>query len=100
VVSTTSKYSDGWNSPRNAAGEKHMIMVRVVTGDYCKGDNSLKTAPYKPGSKTEQYDSVVDDVSNPTKYVVYHDASAYPEMCQTQLSTLYTMMHQPTQNTL
>ncbi|KAF6038116.1 PARP15 [Bugula neritina] len=77
--STTSGYSDNWNSPVNAAGEKHMIMVRVVTGDFCKGDNSLKTAPYKPGSKTEQYDSVVDDVSNPTKYVVYHDASAYPE---------------------
>jgi len=56
-----------------------MMMVRVVTGKYCRGNSSLKTAPYKPGSETEQYDSVVDDVSNPTMYAVYHDASAYPE---------------------
>ena len=56
-----------------------MIQARVVTGDWCQGDSSLKAAPYKPGSRTEQYDSVVDNIKNPTMFIVFNDTSAYPE---------------------
>ena len=66
-------------SPPNNNGEKFMFMAKVITGDYCKGDDTLKCAPYKQGSRIEQYDSVVNDESNPTMYAVFHDAAAYPE---------------------
>jgi len=39
----------------------------------------MKAAPYKNNSTTEQYDSVVEDIQNPTIFVVFHDAAAYPE---------------------
>ena len=78
--SATSQYSAGSTfSPPNNNGEKFMIMAKVITGDYCKGDVSLKCAPYKKDQKFEQYDSVVDDESKPTMYAVFHDAAAYPE---------------------
>ena len=54
-----------------------IIQTRVVTGEYIKGDNSMKAAPYK--NPALQYDSVVNDENNPSIYVVFHDAAAYPE---------------------
>ena len=73
-------YSSGDRfSQPNQNGERYMIQVRVLTGDYCLGNKSLKSAPYKPQSATEQYDCVVDDLQNPQKYCVFHDDSAYPE---------------------
>lgn len=56
-----------------------MILARVITGEFCLGTDDLLSAPYKPHSRYEVFDSVVDDVSQPTMYAVFHDASAYPE---------------------
>lgn len=56
-----------------------MILSRVVTGEHCVGASGIKCAPYKEGLQFEQYDSVVDDANKPSMYVVFHDASAYPE---------------------
>ena len=78
--SATSEYSaNDVFSPPNNNGEKFMIMAKVITGDYCKGNKSLKCAPYKKDQEFEQYDSVVDDESKPSMYAVFHDAAAYPE---------------------
>lgn len=56
-----------------------MFLADVITGDFCQGNSSLVVAPIKPGgSKTDIYDSVVDNMSNPTMYVVFKDASVYP----------------------
>jgi len=54
-------------------------MARVITGDYCQGHRGLRQAPYKPGPEHSHYDSVVDDVNNPTMYGVFNDASVWPE---------------------
>ena len=54
-----------------------MMQARVITGDYCGGGRHLREAPFK--SCAEQYDSVVDNFNNPTMYVVFDDAAAYPE---------------------
>jgi len=54
-------------------------MARVITGDYCQGHRSLRQAPYKSGSGYIHYDSVVDDVTNPTMYGVFNDSSVWPE---------------------
>lgn len=56
-----------------------MIYTRVITGEYTLGNKSLLTAPNKPGSDTEQFDSVVNNVDNPTIFVVFHDQAALPE---------------------
>jgi len=56
-----------------------MIMTRVITGDYCQGYSGLRQAPFKPGSEHIHYDSVVDDVINPTMYGVFNDSSVWPE---------------------
>lgn len=66
-------------SPANSKGERYMILARVVTGAFCKGNSGLKKSPYKPGRGFQEYDSVVDDVSKPSMYAVFHDHAAYPE---------------------
>lgn len=77
---TNAEYSvrDRFAKPNNY-GEKFIIMARVVTGDSCRGSTGIKSAPYKKDSEYEQYDSVVDNMSNPEQIVVFHDSAAYPE---------------------
>ena len=54
-----------------------MFLAEVITGQYCKGSRGIKVPPYI-GLTTDHHDSMVDDVSNPTMYVVFKDASVYP----------------------
>ncbi|XP_067951553.1 protein mono-ADP-ribosyltransferase PARP15-like [Watersipora subatra] len=78
--STTSQYSHKYSSRNSRSGSTLcMIRARVLTGEYCSGACDYKSPPYKPSSIIEQYDSVVDEVSNPTIFVIFQDASAYPE---------------------
>ena len=49
-----------------------MILAQVVTGRYTVGEEEMKTPP--PG-----FHSTVDSISQPAIFVVYDDASAYPE---------------------
>uniref|UniRef100_H2Z0W5 Poly [ADP-ribose] polymerase n=1 Tax=Ciona savignyi TaxID=51511 RepID=H2Z0W5_CIOSA len=74
-----SSYSHGFTSPgRN--GYRTMFLAKVITGEYCQGDSSMITAPTKPGGfKNELYDSVVNDMGNPEMFVVFKDASVYPD---------------------
>ena len=75
---TTSSYSHGYAQP-GQQGHRHMFLAEVITGEYCQGHQNLIVAPTKPGgSITDIYDSVVDNVSNPSMYVVFKDASVYP----------------------
>jgi len=76
---TTSEKADNENKEEGPDGEKYMIMARVITGEYCEGYEGLRQAPYKPGSGYIHYDSVVDDVRNPTMYGVFDDSSVWPE---------------------
>ncbi|XP_072469894.1 protein mono-ADP-ribosyltransferase PARP14-like [Notamacropus eugenii] len=61
-------------------GKKYMYYVRVLTGDYIRGDRSLIVPP----AKTEQgaivlYDSVTNSEKNPNIFVIFSDNQAYPE---------------------
>ncbi|XP_006884365.1 PREDICTED: poly [ADP-ribose] polymerase 14 [Elephantulus edwardii] len=61
-------------------GFKYMYYVRVLTGVYTHGDSSLIVPPSKnPQDPTDQYDTVTDNVQNPTLFVVFYDYQAYPE---------------------
>ncbi|XP_053803921.1 protein mono-ADP-ribosyltransferase PARP14-like [Vidua chalybeata] len=64
----------------DANGKKYMYLARVLTGQYCAGSPGLKAPP--PRSQTDPtdlYDSVVDNMFNPTMFVIFNDIQAYPQ---------------------
>lgn len=70
--------SDTYSTP-DANGHKYVIQARVITGESCQGVKDMKILPYKNGKDGDQYDSAVDNIANPDIFVVFRDASAYPE---------------------
>ncbi|KAI3358340.1 hypothetical protein L3Q82_014784 [Scortum barcoo] len=67
-------------SPPNADGHKFIFVSKVLTGDYTKGCHSMKTAPLKETSDIPlRYDSVTDDITKPTMFVIFNDTQAFPE---------------------
>ncbi|XP_070551876.1 protein mono-ADP-ribosyltransferase PARP14-like [Ptychodera flava] len=67
-------------SPRDANGQKHMYLCKVLTGEYTTGRREMLVPPSKnPNNPTDYYDSVVDNTANPTIFVIFNDAMAYPE---------------------
>lgn len=63
----------------NAQGHKHMFYCRVLTGDFTLGNSSMIDPPAKTANGTDLYDTVVDNTSAPTIFVVFRDYHAYPE---------------------
>lgn len=61
----------------NDQGVQHMFLVRVVVGQYCLGKRDQLTPDSRKGHLL--YDTTVNNVSNPSIYVAYHDAQYYPE---------------------
>ena len=67
-------------SPPEANGHKHMYYARVLTGQYTTGNSGLLVPPPKDPSKPSVlHESVVDNVQNPSIFVVFQDAHVYPE---------------------
>ena len=62
-------------------GNQNMFICRVVVGKYTKGEKTMKVAPPLDPSRNKHmlYDTLVDNVTNPTIYVVMSDSQAYPE---------------------
>ncbi|EDV20326.1 uncharacterized protein TRIADDRAFT_61289 [Trichoplax adhaerens] len=59
---------------------KTLIIARVLTGVYANAGCSNKpNLSIIPGSKSERIHSVVDNMNNPSVFVVSNDNSAYPE---------------------
>ena len=53
-------------------GVAYMFLCTVLTGRMCRGSNQLVI-------NTENYDSAVDNLDNPTIFVSPHAAAAYPK---------------------
>jgi hypothetical protein len=53
-------------------GVAYMFLCTVLTGRMCRGSNQLVI-------NTENYDSAVDNIDNPTIFVSPHSAAAYPK---------------------
>ena len=66
-------------SSTEGADLKYMYLARVLVGEYAKGQPGLKTPPKRHGFSTEMYDSTVNNLSNPSIFVIYHDSQSYPE---------------------
>ncbi|XP_076974255.1 protein mono-ADP-ribosyltransferase PARP14 [Tamandua tetradactyla] len=79
AVSANYSASDTYSRPdRN--GKKHMYYVRVLTGVFTVGNSSLIVPPSKnPQNPTDLYDTVTDNMQNPSLFVVFYDYQAYPE---------------------
>ena len=70
--------SKTYSSP-DAAGVQYMFACRVVVGEYCKGKANALVPDVRNAATDELYDSTVDDVSDPSIFVTYHDAQPYAE---------------------
>ncbi|XP_042301491.1 protein mono-ADP-ribosyltransferase PARP14-like isoform X2 [Sceloporus undulatus] len=60
-------------------GRKYMYLARVLTGDYCVGNHGMIVPPTKNNGGFDLYDSVTDNVTAPSMFVIFSDAQAYPE---------------------
>ena len=59
-------------------GYYYMLICRVFVGDYTRGRHDMITPPLKNDGKT-QYDSLVDNINDPTIFVISKDYHAIPE---------------------
>lgn len=55
-----------------------MIVARVLVGDFVIGNSTMKLPPQKPNS-SQRYDSCVNNVDNPSIFVVFDKLQVYPE---------------------
>ena len=72
--STQNKYS-----PPDATGHRCMYLARVLAGEYTKGRQGMITPPPKGSDATDVYDTVVDNRTDPTIFVVFYDNQCYPD---------------------
>ena len=66
-------------SSRDQYGYKYVFLNRVLTGQYTAGNPSYITPPPKSPGGHDLYDSVVDNIYNPSIFVIFADAQAYPD---------------------
>jgi len=66
-------------SPPDLAHNKYVFQCRVLTGRYDVGHRDLVEPPVRDHATHSLYDSAVNHVDNPSIFVVFHDAQAYPE---------------------
>ncbi|XP_050969990.1 protein mono-ADP-ribosyltransferase PARP15-like [Labeo rohita] len=59
-------------------GTQVMFVARVLTGYHTQGQADMKTPPVRV-APDHLYDSVVNNMHNPSMFVVFHDCQAYPD---------------------
>ena len=64
---------------RLSTGQRYMYCTRVAVGDYTVGKQGMLVPPSKGGRSNDSYDSVVNDTTNPTIFVLFYDNQYYPE---------------------
>jgi hypothetical protein len=64
-------------------GNQYMMACRVIVGEYCQGHKDALTPDVRDAKTHQLYDSTVNDGYNPSIYVTYNDAQAYPEVRNT-----------------
>ncbi|XP_027009731.2 protein mono-ADP-ribosyltransferase PARP12-like isoform X2 [Tachysurus fulvidraco] len=69
-------YSHGYTGDSTT---RCMFVCRVLVGDYTAGHSSYTRPPSKDGGDTNFYNSCVNDVQNPSIFVVFEKHQIYPE---------------------
>ncbi|XP_067289789.1 protein mono-ADP-ribosyltransferase PARP14 [Pseudorasbora parva] len=70
--------AQGYSKP-DAKGHKRMYLARVLVGDFTQGKAGLPVPPAKSSNSADLYNSVVDQINNPSMFVIFNDVQAYPE---------------------
>uniref|UniRef100_A0A8C5SFI7 Poly [ADP-ribose] polymerase n=1 Tax=Laticauda laticaudata TaxID=8630 RepID=A0A8C5SFI7_LATLA len=78
AVNSNYSAKDTYSTP-DQNGRKYMYVARVLTGNYCIGKSGQITPPSKNNDGFNLYDSVTDNMNQPSMFVIFHDAQAYPE---------------------
>jgi len=73
-----SSYSCKYSTAK-PSGKKQMYLAQVLTGEYTLGASKYRVPPDNPKHKALQFDSVVDNVKNPSIFVIFMDSHAYPK---------------------
>lgn len=68
-----------WLSAPDHNGIKIIYRAKVVTGHYCAGRKGMRYLPERITGIN--FDSAVDNMTNPTEFNIFNDAQAYPEYC-------------------
>ncbi|XP_007256102.3 protein mono-ADP-ribosyltransferase PARP12 [Astyanax mexicanus] len=63
----------------NDSGPRCMFVCRVLVGEYTTGLPSHVRPPLKDGGDTVFFDSCVNDINNPSIFVVFEKHQVYPE---------------------
>ena len=73
------------------AGLSIMYVAKVLVGNFTVGAKGMKMPPSRNNPSNPQllYDSVVDNINNPSIYVIFADHQCYPE---------YLITFKPAQN--
>ncbi|XP_033756233.1 protein mono-ADP-ribosyltransferase PARP15-like [Pecten maximus] len=66
-------------SVQDANGYNRMYQCRVLTGEFTRGQGGMRVPPQKGSQGHILYDSVVDNATAPSIFVIFHDTQAYPE---------------------
>lgn len=70
------KYSHYYTSDSDV---RSMFVVRLLVGKYTQGSPEYRRPPSKDGGDINFYDSCVDNVHQPSIYVVFDKPQIYPE---------------------
>ncbi|KAM4711720.1 protein mono-ADP-ribosyltransferase PARP12-like [Anableps anableps] len=70
------KYSHSYTGDSDV---KTMFVTRVLVGSYTNGNSSYVRPPSKDGGDINFYDSCVNDVTNPSIFVIFEKHQIYPE---------------------
>merc|ERR1719263_41663 len=75
---TEATYSANYCFP-DGDGKCYMFLCRVMVGEYCKGSDGVLVPDVRNWDTHQLYDSTTNNVREPSMFVTYHDAQAYPE---------------------
>uniref|UniRef100_A0A8C8M497 Poly [ADP-ribose] polymerase n=1 Tax=Oncorhynchus tshawytscha TaxID=74940 RepID=A0A8C8M497_ONCTS len=78
AVSARYSASNTYSRP-DPQGQKYIFLCRVLTGDFTTGRQGMIVPPAKNTTSAQLYDSVTDNLSGPSMFVVFNDIQAYPE---------------------
>ncbi|XP_077991496.1 uncharacterized protein LOC144445727 [Glandiceps talaboti] len=80
AVNSSYSASTTFSPPDPRTGNRYVYQAKVLTGEFTRGQQGILVPPSKSGSDpTDLYDSVTDNVQNPSLFVIFNDAQAYPE---------------------
>ncbi|XP_067405693.1 protein mono-ADP-ribosyltransferase PARP14-like [Emydura macquarii macquarii] len=79
AVNASYSAQDTYSKP-DVDGKKYMYLARVLVGEYCVGKQGMITPPSKNSTDpTDLFDSMTDNLTKPSMFVIFNDIQAYPE---------------------